>query len=204
MLNSTHPVRRLLPTFGLLAVAMLLGRPVSAQTLTFDGLGCNLIPVAAPYIEAGFSISAGPTAAVGEELFQNCSGVNNPGIGVNFFADIGTLTRVGGGAFSISSIDLFNAFGETANVMFTGILNGGGSVMTTAGVTASLTTFLFGAGWDNLVSLQWDQNENASVVDNIHLSTSSQETVPEPATMTLLASGLMGIAATRRRKKRAA
>ncbi len=202
----------------LLAVAAtaLLAATASAQTtLTFSGNVCtgnaSSPDIAVPYLESGFQIAF---AGLGYTYWCNgaagYTGSPNIGIQPNYNA-LATLTKVGGGTFSLLSIDLASVYtasqlGAAGSVLFTGDLFGGGTVtqtLTWAAPSGSPTnqTNLLNSNWNNLVDVYFSQPLPYFQFDNVVLDGTASSTVPEPATMTLLATGLAGMAAARRRKK---
>ena len=109
--------------------------------------------------------------------------------------------------FSILSIDLAPLFldGSEGSTTFTGSLSGGGTVSSTfdfpgaSAMAPAFTTFAFGSGWSTVTGVSWTQSGNfftGEQFDNIALDVA---VTPEPASLVLFATGLVGLALARRR-----
>jgi len=129
------------------------------------------------------------------------------------------LTKSGGGTFSLQAFDFAGSICQntcTSEPNFTviGHYIGGGAITTVLtpdgipydglGGNQDFQTFtLGGPSWTNLVSVQWvytglGTNYGYFSLDNIVVDAP----VPEPASLLLLTTGLAGLAARRRMKKR--
>jgi hypothetical protein len=199
----------------LTAVLLVSAQPLRAQTTlnfnslasTCSGLGYNAY--VSPYVEQGFQLAFGSLS-----YYSWCTNQSNsplPAGNAAIFAgagDIVTLTKVGGGTFGLSSIDLASVFGSGGSVVFTGFLSGGGTVTSGAqpfdawpGSNATLRTDPF-SGFNNLTSVTFAQSQGGPYYqfDNVVVTS----VTPEPATMSLMAAGLVAVAgAGLRRRKRA-
>ncbi len=181
------------------AAALLAGTAAQSTTLTFDGLNTvygDTYPLGAnmtgnsqflAYTEAGYVLTVqttnDPNAELGAHIgdgggSDNFSwhddGDNLPGAYI-------TLTKVGGGAFSLISFDFGSQYGLTLNSTYLGT---GSSYL--ANLTNVTSVSFFSSGYSN------------NQLDNIVLAGG----VPEPETwaMMLVGFGMAGVAVRRRQK----
>lgn len=214
MFTLQLPRRVIRVTVALTIVGLVAASPAGAQTITFNGNACvgNTVFPGATYIESGFQFAfAGPQPAIASaawcsdyEAYAGSAAIFN-----NFNASTTTLSRVGGGTFSLSSIDLASIQfeGSSGSVQFTGNLFGGGTVTSTkswsaagAGASPTFSTSAFDASWTNLSSVVFEQSVHAFQFDNVVLS-SSTTTVPEPSTVALMTAGLLALGVATRRNQ---
>lgn len=191
-------------------IASLIAAPNAAfaqATMTFTP-GCatgTSIFRAYSYSEAGFNVaSTGGLASWcadaphygGDAIFMDAPGTS------------GQLTKIGEGTFTANSIDLahvyFGSFG-TQSFTFTGNLFGGGSVSETFTIAAqagtpAFTTFAFDPTFTNLTSLDLAQ-QDANYYQFTNVQLDAITATPEPASFALLATGLIGVAAVRRKRR---
>ncbi len=194
------------------AIVMFIARSAGAQTtvLDFESLACtgattNFTYSASPFIIQGYQLSA----SFGYGFATPCSGragVSGSAALYNYYGNsVTTLTKVGGGAFDLVSIDLadYYYYLSPLSLTFTGTPVAGGSVFQTFSIPGSRVsqtwaTYAFGSAFDNVTSVAWQSSLPYHEFDNITIG----GVVPEPATVSLLATGLVGMAGARLRRRR--
>jgi hypothetical protein len=199
----------------LAVLSIVLAGPSAAgaqSLMTFTPIACatgetNFVPE--PYTEAGFTLTTGTHA-----FFTWCADSPNyggPGMFVNQPGSNVNLTKSDGGTFSIDQIWLAHLNGGTWGAQaftFTGNLTGGGVILQTFTIGAQAAgnpvfmPFNFDAGWTNLINVSFSpQNYSYYQFTNILLDAGPATTVPEPASMALLGTGLVGVFAAARRRR---
>jgi hypothetical protein len=186
--------------------------PAAAATITFDSYGGTLINGGGTKTFDGFDF--GITNVNGGFGFVGLqSSLTNNGTPNLFVANhsILTMTRSGGGAFELSSFDLAGSWISdpsrwAESVTVTGQLDGGGAITLTVPVTGSFVTRAFGSS--SLTSVTFTPSNPSGCssdfefeLDNIQVADAQATPVPEPASMTLLGTGIAAAWAARRRRK---
>lgn len=188
----------------------------SATTITFDGFG-GVNEDGTPdngdaftsYSEAGYTLMpTGGEVLVAKAVGNGIPAIYVPSDGTSAFGRF-ELTR-GGGAFSLASIDIA-AIVSNVNVTFTGML-GNATLYSFSSVVAG-RAFTFGApimfdtvsagfasaiGIDRL-TVSFAGGGTSLTADNIVVN-AVPAAVPEPASAALLALGLLGVVAAKRRR----
>jgi hypothetical protein len=107
-----------------------------------------------------------------------------------------TLTRTGGGAFSLVSFDYSCASACDFSVGTTAVTSGSSDLLTFATASPS--------GFTNITSLVFSWNSGGSRLDNIVLRHEDLTPIPVPAALPLLLAGIGGLGLMARRKRKSA
>jgi hypothetical protein len=175
---------------------MLAVAPAQAVVIDFESLAVNdrkfhFLP---SYTEDGFTITNDAVSRYGintpDQLLaywgtQFSGFAGSTALFNNTAATTTNLAQVGGGAFSLSSIDLADLFdaGDPTTINFTGNIAGGGTVSQsfTTDSLKGLKTFTF-SNFTNLASVDWTVASYMQF-DNINVSAAGTTAVPEPFTV---------------------
>ena len=210
------------PSVARLATLLIgLGAPaaLSAQSImTFLPVACatgGSYSAGDTYSESGFTISSGVTGGLAgwcadADTYSSQAGYAGPGMALAYQGINATLTKNGGGPFSINGIELAHLYsGEygAQSFTFTGNLYGGGTVSQTFTIgpeTAHplFSPYFFDASFTNLASVVFATQDYAYYqFTNVALDGYQLGTVPEPGSIVLLGSGLVGLGGIVRRRR---
>ena len=170
----------------------------AANTMTFEGLATNQYYTAFPYVENGISLYA-PTFWIAGPGGSTCGlgGCIDDGTNVAVLLPIPSI--LAGPVFTLNSLDYAETFVDCCDgtiLTIKGNLVGGSNQLT---ITLPLVV---GAGfthldlnWANLTSVDF-YGDGWFSLDNINVTNA-----PEPGSLALLGSGVIGIAGLIRRKR---
>jgi hypothetical protein len=189
------PIITIRTTFYAYAFAGLMTITAYAQAAIIDfnglsGCGNGFCVRGSLYVEDGFKLEG-----VDNSILNSYHLTANPSF-LNSTIDAETrLTQIGGGAFSLVSIDLDTLQTNLpVSVTFTGSLAGGGlvsqSFTTDSAAGTTFETFNFGTNFSNVIQVDWTQISPFHKFDNIVVN---QAPVPLPGGLWLLVSGLAGL-----------
>lgn len=219
--GSQHPTLRHAAGTALVALLALSAgaAPASAQgttTVNFNGLtvtdGSGVRYVGNCYEESGFRILAVGLGCGVPNVFAT-GGAESPlfwtGSPALFLNDPAAtavdFVRIGGGTFGLTSIGLAPFLGSTTSVMLTGTRGDGSTVTQTLSVpgsTMGLASFTI-TGFTGLTGVRLAatnvNGEQYVQFDNLVFSAAAT-TVPEPGTIALTFTGLLGLGAVVRRR----
>jgi PEP-CTERM motif len=183
---------------------LLSAASARAATLTFDSLaqpGIDLTVVGPLYTESGFNVSASSLFS-GQTGSQDFTGTGTLLSGTNTF----TVAASDASAFDFTGITLWELNRGTNSpifVKFTGAFAGGGTIAQTVATDGLFNgdAFTF-VGFTNLASLHIETaNGRTFQIDNVNASPAATP-VPEPTSMLLLGTGILGAGVRHWRQKR--
>lgn len=188
-----------------LAVAVVLAAPATAAAqITFGPLaGANGTPYAG-HVENGFTVT--PTG--GQWFEAQAFGSPTPSIyGGPLFAPMPAsfvVQRTDGGGFAFGSIQVSSNTTPGTSYLFTGML-GGGTVFSQSyavGTANTFETFLSSSSATiDLLTVTATPVVGVTSFNVDDIGVAAVQTVPEPGTVALLATGLVGVAVLSRRRR---
>jgi hypothetical protein len=209
--ETFHPpaIARTIAITSFLALPILAVAPAQAAVMNFESLALNDNAVhnaGSTYTESGFTLSYSGSVGLLYYGTQYRSYQGSTALFPYSVNNLISLTKVGGGAFDLASIDLtdFTGGNGTQNTIF----NFTGTRADNSTVNQSVTvddlsgfqTFNF-SGFNNLAKVEWRSNSGGGSTpqfDNINVSAAGTTSVPEP--FTIIGTVIGGTAAVRMRK----
>ncbi len=200
-------------TLATLVVLLGLGaKPIRAQVVDFEGLTYGLIPNGSFGFNWSNFGSFGNACSLAP-LSGYCNGVvSGTNVGLNWFEQDGPAIVSSGSPFTFQSAYITSAWNSGLSVQIQGFLGASMLFNTTVNPVYANSTF-YTFNWSGIDQLSFLASGGTDVSDTDSgagpyfgiddMRFGQGDVVPEPATMTLLATGLAGMAAARRRRKKA-
>lgn len=199
-MNTPAALRRV--AVGLLLLT--IGSSVNALVIDFEGKSGNVSGIGAFLDVDGFRFTITGGNVNGFELVTNQSNIVEPNTTKLFAANHTeiTMSKVGGGAFDLNSVDIGGSFVSSPNRWADHVDVIAGAVVTATLAGQPPNYVHLNPNFLNVTSVIFkpfvNTNQGANnfefTIDNIAIS----ETVPEASTLALLALGLAGIGFRRR------
>jgi hypothetical protein len=188
------------------ALSVLSIAPAQAAVMTFESLALNdnaIHNAGSTYTESGFTLSY--SGQIGLLYYGNQRSGYQGSTALFPYANASliSLTKVGGGAFDLASIDLTDFTGGGGQQT---IFNFTGTRADNSTITQSVTvdtlpgfqTFNF-SSFTNLAKVEWNSGGSTPQFDNINVSAAATAAFPEP--FTIIGTVIGGTVAVRMRRK---
>jgi hypothetical protein len=199
-------VAKTIAVAGFFALPVLNIAPAQAAVMNFESLALNdnaIHNAGSTYTESGFTLSYSGQIGLLYYGTQRSGYQGSTALFPYANASLISLTKVGGGAFDLSSIDLTDfsgGGGQQTTFNFTGTRADNSTVIQALTVDAlsGFQTFNF-SNFTNLAKVEWNSGGSIPQFDNINVSAASTTSVPEP--FTIIGTVIGGTAAVRMRRK---
>lgn len=191
---------------GIAAVLFSCSLPAYASVLDFSGMPGSNTQTFSSFTEDGFVV----TNTGGQYLVGTYYGDAVPdlfsGSSDAFFAASATgtasvtVTRVGGGEFTFAGADLADD-STPGTYTYTGMMNGTSMFLQTGDIESTLfMSYASNSASMKMTSLVITETGGDFNLDNITVDAPASAVTPEPSSLLLLGTGILGLATTMRRR----